>query len=116
MVLILIPCTQSAQELQGVGGIGCVGQESERTKYPMAGHAQFPSVVQLCAFGDYGQRAAGLSCLSELLDMLCVKRDVLDKKQNCVARGINSKRILDSGFFCSLCCVSVDGAAIYLSL
>lgn len=82
----------------------------------MAGHAQFPSVVQLCAFGDYGQRAAGLSCLSELLHMLCVERDVLDKKQNCVARGINSKRILDSGFFCSLCCVSVDGAAIYLSL
>lgn len=82
----------------------------------MAGHAQFPSVVQLCVFGDYGQRAAGLSCLSELLDMLCVERDVLDKKQNCVARGINSKRILDSGFFCSLCCVSVDGAAIYLSL
>lgn len=72
----------------------------------MAGHAQFPSVVQLCVFGDYGQRAAGLSCLSELLDMLCVERDVLDKKQNCVARGINSKRILDLVFFVA-CVVSL---------
>lgn len=56
MVLILIPCTQSAQELQGVGGIGCVGQESERSQVSNGWACTVPiSCAVMCVWGLWAE-------------------------------------------------------------